>query len=77
MIIGRIEGATRVLGPPSDNPEVRPLAIRDEVLPDGSNVIVSAWEPDADELRRLNEGKPVYLYIFGVTMPPAFVGVKG
>lgn len=76
MIIQRIEGATRTLGAPADNPEVRPLAVRDMVLEDGSRCVVSAWEPTADELARLNAGHPVYLYIFGTNMPPAFVGVK-
>lgn len=77
MIIGHIEGATRTLLAPSDNPEVKPLGIRDIVYEGGIPAVMSAWMPSPEELKALNAGEPVYLSIFGTNMPPAFVGVKG
>lgn len=77
MIIGHIEGATRVLGPPEGNSEVKPLAIRDVMFEDGARAVMSAWMPTPQELAAMNAGEPVYLVILGVNMPPAFVGVKG
>lgn len=77
MIIGHIEGATRVLGPPSENPEVKPLAIRDIMFSDGTRAVMSAWHPTPDEVEALAAGEPVYLCVFGTNMPPVFVGVRG
>lgn len=77
MIIGHIEGATRVLGAPADSPEVKPLAIRDVMYSDGSSAVMSAWLPTPEEIAAIRAGEPVYLCIFGTNMPPAFVGVKG
>lgn len=77
MIIGHIEGATRILQAPPGRPDVAPLAIRDVVYEDGTRAVMSAWMPTPEELARLNAGEPVYLILFGTTMPPAYVGVKG
>ena len=77
MIIGHIEGATRTLLAPSDSPEVKPLGIKDVVYADGTPAVISAWMPTPEELAALNAGEPVYLAVFGMNMPPAFVGVKG
>lgn len=77
MIIGHIEDATRVLSAPADSPEVKPLAIRDVVYSDGTRGVMSAWQPTPEEVAAIQAGEPVYLCIFGTTMPPAFVGVKG
>lgn len=77
MIIGYIEGATRILGAPEGNPEVKPLAIRDIQYDDGTHAVMSAWMPTPNELAAMNAGEPVYLIIFGVSMPPAYVCVKG
>lgn len=77
MIIGHIEGATRVLGAPEGNPEVKPLAIRDIQYEDGTRAVMSAWLPTREEVDAIMAGEPVYLIIFGATMPPAYVCVKG
>lgn len=36
----------------------------------GHNVIVSAWQPSEKDLKRLNEGKPLFLQIVGIAQPP-------
>ena len=36
----------------------------------GHRVIVSAWKPSEEDLKALNEGKPLYLQIVGVAQPP-------
>lgn len=77
MIIGHIEGATRILQAPADQPDVKPLAIRDVQYEDGSRAVMSAWLPSREELDRLIAGEPVYLVVFGTSMPPCYVGVKG
>lgn len=43
--------------------------------PDGQVVIVSAWMPTEKELKDLNEGKPVLLFVYGVTHPMVALGV--
>lgn len=39
---------------------------------DGSPTVVVAWQPDAEELKQLNEGAFVYLTVIG-GLPPHFV----
>lgn len=74
-----IANATRELGKPVDwdesKGECKPLAIRDETH-DCGNVMVSEWKPSADELRQLNEGGSVLLYIVGKSHPPVHVDVQ-
>ena len=41
----------------------------------GQKVVASFWKPDVAELALLNAGEPVCLILWGVTMPPAHVGV--
>jgi hypothetical protein len=36
---------------------------------DGTRVVVVAWQPDAEDLRRLNEGAPIYLLMCGALLP--------
>lgn len=43
----------------------------------GGVAVASYWMPDADELRRLNEGQPVRLTVLGRTHPPLAVAVDG
>lgn len=79
MIPKRIEGSTRYLGAPQgwtpeqDGGECVHLAIRDEANP--APVMVSAWEPTPDELRRLNSGALIYLTVAGVQHPPVMLTV--
>lgn len=76
MLIGRIHGATRVLGKPADmtDEECGPLAIRDTPSEQG-NVMVSAWIPTPDELVHLAQGAPIYLYVWGNGHPPVAIEV--
>lgn len=81
MLIGRIENATRVLGPPATwddekNGRCGALAIRDEPAEGGGNVMVSAWHPTPEEVAKINAGEPVYLWIWGAAHPPVMVTVK-
>lgn len=44
---------------------------------DGTPIVISYWQPDADELARLNAGKPVAITIWGNTHAPIWLGVDG
>lgn len=78
MLIGRIHGATRVLGKPSDmtDEQCGSLAVRDTVV-DGMPVMVSAWYPTPEEVKRLAGGEPVYLWVYGTGHPPVALSVAG
>lgn len=39
------------------------------------NRVLSFWQPDEKELRRLNAGLPIFLSVCGVTHPPLHLGV--
>lgn len=77
MIIGRIEGATRVIGKQQGYLE---LPIRDEFIHDTANGLgtpwmVTAWQPTPEELEKLNAGASVHVRIRGVGHPPIMVEV--
>lgn len=79
MHTGRIQKATRVLNAPVDWDKDRDgfcggLPIRDERTTAG-DTMVSAWIPTAEEIARIREGAPIYLYIVGRVHPPVSVGV--
>ena len=48
-------------------------ATRTEI--EGHPVIVSYWQPSADELAAIAAGQPVALVVWGSTMPPVAVAV--
>jgi hypothetical protein len=80
MLVGRINGATRVLGAPTDWDEARDgwcggLAIKDQPGGTGLNHMISAWEPTPDEQARIAAGAPVLLWIVGSVHPPVMVTV--
>lgn len=77
MIIGRIPGATRVLG---KSQGYLGLPIRDELIEEGVNgagtpCMVTAWEPTPEELERLARGAAVHVRILGSAHPPIMVDV--
>lgn len=37
------------------------------------NVIISAWKPNEDDIKRINAGEPIFLQILGKSMPPVCV----
>lgn len=67
----RIVGQTRVVGL---DQRYRPLPLLD-VVQDGIPYMISAWQPSAEELERLNRGEYVQLTIMGNVPPPVKVEV--
>ena len=77
MMIGRIEGATRVLG---KSQGYIGLPVRDENMVDGTTgdvvpTMTTAWFPDPAELAALNAGEAIHLRLFGDKHPPVYIGV--
>lgn len=77
MQIGRITGATRILG---KSQGYMGLPLRDEPINckvSGPNTpsMVTAWHPTPKELEALNAGAPVHVRIFGTAHPPIMVDV--
>ena len=77
MLIGTIEGVTRVIG---KSQGYLGLPLRDEVMNctvngEGTPAMVTAWQPTPDELARLNAGASVHLRVLGTVHPPVMVGV--
>ena len=69
MQIGVIENANCIMrGNGADIADL--MVLRTE------NGFVSAWFPTPAELAALNQGAPVYLFIYGNAHPPVMVGVK-
>lgn len=69
MLMASIEGANCLMK--GDGDKVADLrVIRTE------DTFISAWTPTPDELKALNSGAPVYLFIYGNSHPPVYVGVK-
>lgn len=81
MIIGRIQGATRVLGKPIDWDQEHPdtscgsLPILDVGPEHGGPFMVSAWFPSPEEVERLRAGQPIYLSVYGSVHPPVALWV--
>lgn len=77
MQVGRIEGATRVVG---KSQGYHGLPIRDELIectvngPD-TPAMITAWFPTPDELMALNAGAAVHVRILGRIPPPMLVMV--
>lgn len=77
MHIGRIEGATRVIG---KSQGYLGLPLRDEVIScsvngDETPAMTTAWLPTPEELAALNAGAPVHVRILGTIHPPIMVSV--
>lgn len=77
MQIGRVAGATRVLG---KSQGYMGLPVRDDVVNStvtGQNTpcMVTAWFPTPKELEALNAGAPVHVRLIGTAHPPIMVEV--
>ncbi|WDA11418.1 hypothetical protein [Paracoccus marcusii] len=77
MLIGTIEGVTRIIG---KSQGYLGLPLRDELINctvggQGTPAMVTAWQPTPDELARLNAGASVHLRVLGTVHPPVMVGV--
>lgn len=77
MIIGRIEGCTRVLGKSQGylGLPLRDVTVHDTVNGPGTPAMETAWLPTPDELARLIAGAPVILRVLGTAHPPVMVEV--
>lgn len=74
MLPLRISNATRIMAETQD--EYFAIAIRYEVLPDGSPCMTSVWEPTPAELAMLNAGGAVVLRILGRSFPPVMLDTQ-
>lgn len=77
MEVGRIRGATRVIGKAQG---YYGLPIRDELVDTAvtgpsTPMMVTAWMPTPDELAALNAGAPIHLKVLGTVHPPVMLGV--
>jgi hypothetical protein len=76
MVIGRIEGATRVLG---KSQGYLGLPVRDELVDcpvsGRTPTMVSAWLPSPEEIARIAAGGAVLVRIHGTDHPPIRVDV--
>ena len=77
MMIGRIEGATRVLG---KSQGYLGLPLRDEVINctvsgEATPAMGTAWLPTPEELELLNAGASVHVRIIGAAHPPIMLDV--
>jgi hypothetical protein len=67
MEIGRIEGATRVIGKSQGyyGLPIRDVKINCAVNGPETSAMITAWFPSPEELAVLNAGAPIYLTILG------------
>lgn len=77
MMVGRIEGATRVLGKSQGylGLPVRDTEITCAVSGEGTPCLTTAWHPTPDELAALNAGAAVHVRLIGISHPPIMVEV--
>lgn len=77
MIIGHIQGCTRVIGKSQGylGLPLRDVMIHDTVNGPHTPAMETAWLPTPDELARLAAGAPVILRILGNVLPPVMVDV--
>lgn len=68
MLIGHVEGATRILGKGQE--DYQGLPVRDFKYPDGRVAMMSAWMPTPAEISRLIRGEAIYLVVMGEQHPP-------
>ncbi len=77
MEIGRIEGATRVIG---KSQGYLGLPLRDELIDcsvNGPNTpaMTTAWIPSSEEVAAIVAGAAIHVQILGTSHPPIIVGV--
>lgn len=76
MLIGRIEGCTRILGIQQG---YEGLPVRDELMNAGTDdaypVMTTAWQPTPDEIAAIVAGASIHVRILGTEHPPIKVEV--
>ncbi|MFC5423013.1 hypothetical protein ACFPOB_26035 [Bosea eneae] len=77
MMIGRIEGATRVLGQSQGylGLPLRDVVINSAVGGPETSAMETAWLPTPDEIARIVCGAPIILRLLGTQHPPVMVEV--
>jgi hypothetical protein len=77
MEIGRIEGATRVIGKSQGYLGLPLRDVRISCAVNGADTpaMMTAWIPSPDELAALNAGAAIHVTILGTAHPPIMVGV--
>lgn len=77
MLIGHIEGATRVIGKSQgyNGLPVCDVTLNCPVNGEGTPAMVTAWHPTPDELVALMNGAAVHVQLLGQSHPPIMVGV--
>lgn len=77
MHIGRIEGATRVIGKSQGylGLPLRDVTINCTVGGDETPAMETAWLPTSEEIAAIADGAPVILRVLGTTHPPVMVSV--
>lgn len=75
MIIGHIEGATRVLGKSQGyiGLPLRDIAVNCKVGGEGTPAMQTAWFPTPEEIEAIIAGAPVVLTILGTQHPPVMI----
>lgn len=75
MIATDFPGTNRFFGPPPDMDSKQVAVIHahcgvvDRGSCEGSPMVITAWKPDEQDLRRLNAGEPVFVTFLG-GLPP-------
>ena len=77
MHIGRIEGATRVLGKSQGylGLPVRDVMVNCTVGGEGTPAMETAWLPTPEQIARIVAGAAVHVRILGTSHPPIMVDV--
>lgn len=77
MEIGRIQGATRVIGRSQGyyGLPLRDIVVNDTVNGPDTPAMQTAWLPSVDELTAMVAGAPIILTILGSAHPPVMVSV--
>lgn len=70
MIPLRIAGANVQFSSPSGCSDISTLWVRRVQRPDGTEMLLSAWEPTEEELQALLAGGRVELAVMGAMLPP-------
>lgn len=75
MEIGRIRGATRVIGKSQGyyGLPLRDILVNDAVTGPDTPAMETAWLPTPDELAAINAGAPIILRVMGSGHPPVIL----
>jgi len=69
------DGTNMTLGKPQGWDEESYGPCQDIRVQIEGSYVTSCWQPDAEELERLNAGMPVFVRVVGHSMPPMLVEV--